>query len=182
MGKLLGSGGQLFSLPEETRDDVDPGQFTAAVHVTPTWSLTVLQLKLCRHFRLQRDGEIPTRRASALELLLPAVQLGSFPLQLLLLLQQVGLGHGGGRLKTHKHMSEVHVALRHNLGSLTRCAMKTPLSVGFKWKHLTSCLSFMDVCEYPLVQMEQHILFTMVTVFLMPVAASLSQREHNHEK
>lgn len=113
----------------------------------PQWSLAVLQLKLCRHFRLQRDGEIPTRRASALELLLPAVQLGSFPLQLLLLPQQVGLGRGGGRLETHKH------GRRHSCqgftmrsdGSLKRRPVKTPLSVRFKWKHLTSCLSFMFV-------------------------------------
>lgn len=40
-----------------------------------------------------------TCRASALQLLLPAVQLGSFPLQLLLLPQQVGLSASSRRLE-----------------------------------------------------------------------------------
>lgn len=58
-----------------------------------------------------RRGEVlslMTCRASALELLLSAVQLSSFSLQLLLLLQQVGLGCSSSRLNKEgkKHFSQ----------------------------------------------------------------------------
>lgn len=79
---------------------------------------------------LQREEKrwcIMTCRASALELLLSAVQLGSFPLQLLLLPQQIGLSCSSSRLKkkkkkeSQKHFTRQTHLMRRNLSCWHKC-------------------------------------------------------------